>query len=447
MIVYIFADESTGGGLMAARASDHVPDADRALVDERITGLLAARSAATTPIAEFLEAQFDSGLASVDFPVGTGGLGVSASLQRDVSVRLYDAGAPSGYLRNPIGVGHAAPTIVQHGTVEQQERFLRPMFAQREIWCQLFSEPGAGSDLAGLSTRAVPDGDSWTVTGQKVWTSLAHVSRWAMLLARTDPDVPKHRGLTYFIADMTAPGVVVRPLRQLTGDAEFSEVFLDDVVIPDAHRVGAVGDGWRVAVTTLMNERVAMSGRMPARGSGLVGQAVRLWHRSTVRDDVLRDRLAASYIRAEAHRLTSLRAEVGRAEPGPEGAIGKLQTTENAMTIYDLILDLMGADGAIFDGYGEPGADLGVGVMADGGGLNAAGAFTEDYEMVPADRRELTIADLKYGYLRSRANGIEAGSSEIMRTVLAERMLGLPREARPDKDRPWSQVLKGGRGS
>ncbi|MEO5724440.1 MAG: acyl-CoA dehydrogenase family protein, partial [Ilumatobacteraceae bacterium] len=232
-----------------------VADADVRAVDERtveqrIDELLADYPPATTPVRRFLEAQFDLGLAWVDFPVGHGGLDAPGKLQERVIRRLYDAGAPSARLRNPIGIGHAAPTIAVHGTDAQRRRYLRPMFSGEETWCQLFSEPGAGSDLANVATRAVRDGDEWVVSGQKVWTSLARSSQQAMLLARTNPELPKHRGLTYFVLDMALAGVEVRPLRQMTGDAEFNEVFFDDVRIPDSARLGGVGDGWRVAVTT-----------------------------------------------------------------------------------------------------------------------------------------------------------------------------------------------------
>ena len=252
-------------------------ETDAALVEARLTQLLAAFPATTTSPDEFLRAQFDLGLAWVDYPEGCGGLGVSPKLQALVVNRLYEAGAPSARFRNPIGVGHAAPTIAVHGTDDQRTRYLRPLFSSEEFWCQLFSEPGAGSDLANLATRAVRDGDEWVINGQKVWTSLAHTAHQSLLLTRTDPLVPKHQGLTYFIIDMTTPGIDIRPLRQLTGDAEFNEVFLTDVRIPDSARLGAVNDGWRVAITTLMHEREANAATIAPRGSGVIGEAVRLY--------------------------------------------------------------------------------------------------------------------------------------------------------------------------
>ncbi len=179
------------------------------------------------------------------------------------------------YGRNPIGYGMGAPTLVAHGSDAQRARYLRPLFTGEEIWCQLFSEPGAGSDVASLATTAVRDGDEWIVNGQKVWTTLAHLSRWGMLIARTDPDAPKHKGMTYFVIDMQAPGVEVRPLRQMTGEAEFNEVFMTDVRIPDAERLGDVGEGWRVSLTTLMNERVSIGGAIPPREGGMIRVALR----------------------------------------------------------------------------------------------------------------------------------------------------------------------------
>ncbi|GAA4956033.1 hypothetical protein GCM10023238_23330 [Streptomyces heliomycini] len=241
---------------------------DAAALRRRTREFLSAHPPADTGRLDFLRARFDAGLAWVHFPEGLGGLGLPRSLQAVVDAELEAAGAPDNDPRRiGIGLGMAAPTILQYGTQEQKRRFLKPLWTGEEVWCQLFSEPGAGSDLAALGTRAVREGEHWVVNGQKVWTSSAHLARWAILIARTDPDVPKHRGITYFVCDMTDPGVEVRPLRQITGEAEFNEVFLTGVRVPDAHRLGEVGDGWRVAQTTLNNERVAIGGmRLPREG-------------------------------------------------------------------------------------------------------------------------------------------------------------------------------------
>src|SRR5260370_6797242 len=239
---------------------------------------LATCDPATVPPAEFLRARFDAGLAWVHFPAGLGGLGAPRALQTVADAEFAAAAAPTNHPeRIGIGLGMAAPTILAFGTDEQRTRWLRPLWTGEEVWCQLFSEPGAGSDLGGLATRAVRDGDDWLVTGQKVWASSAPVARWAVIVPRSDPDAPKHSGLTYFACDMTAPGVEVRPLRQLTGEAEFNEVFLTGVRIPDSHRLGAVGDGWRVAMATLMNERVAIGGAAVPREGGMIASAARTW--------------------------------------------------------------------------------------------------------------------------------------------------------------------------
>ena len=262
---------------MTKSVSTQAGSPDAAGLRERVQALLGAHDPATTDPLAFLRARFDAGLAWVHFPEGLGGLGAPRALQPVVDAELAAAGAPDNDPRRiGIGLGMAAPTILRYGTDEQKLRFLRPLWTGEEVWCQLFSEPGAGSDLAGLRTRAVrgPDGGDWTVDGQKVWTSSAHNARWAILIARTDPDVPKHQGITYFVCDMTDPGVEVRPLRQITGEAEFNEVFLTGVRIPDAHRLGEVGDGWRVAQATLMNERVAIGG-MVAAARGRHDRAVR----------------------------------------------------------------------------------------------------------------------------------------------------------------------------
>ncbi|HZI37714.1 MAG TPA: acyl-CoA dehydrogenase family protein, partial [Acidimicrobiia bacterium] len=316
--------------------------------------------------------------------------------------------------RNIIGHGMAAPTIVAHGTPEQRARYLKPLFAGQEIWCQLFSEPGAGSDLAGLSTRAVRDGDEWIVNGQKVWTTLAHIARFGLLVARTDPDVPKHRGLTYFILDMQAEGVDVRPLRQLTGDSEFNEVYMNDVRVPDDLRLGGEGEGWRVSMTTLMNERVAIGGGRAKRGSGAIAQAVDVWKSTGCDDPVRRDHLMKLWVAAEVNRLTNMRAgQLARAgTPGPEGSVGKLAFAELNQAISELCVDLMGAEGQLYTDYESPRRE-------------SVGFFT---------------GDPRYFFLRARANSIEGGTSEVLRNILGERVLGLPGEPRTDKDLPWRDV-------
>ena len=254
---------------------------------------------------EFRGAQYDRGLAWVHFPEGSGGLGLSPTLQRHVDGRLRAAGARAPHGTLFFGLSLAGPTVATHGSDELRPRALRPMFTGEEIWCQLFSEPGAGSDLAGLATRAVKDGDEWIVNGQKVWNTLAHLADRGMLVARTDPELPKHKGLTYFMVDMHAPGVEVRPLRQITGEAEFNEVYLTDVRIPDADRIGDIGDGWRVSMTTLMNERTTIGGASngATRRATPIAEAMDLWSKRTDKDPVLRDRLARLYVDFETLRF------------------------------------------------------------------------------------------------------------------------------------------------
>ena len=389
--------------------------AEEADVQRRVDDLLAAHPPGRTDRQAFLEAQFDAGLAWIAFPEGCGGLGLAPRLQRIVDTTLAKAGAAApDVARNIIGFGMAAPTIVAHGTPEQRARYLKPLFTGQEIWCQLFSEPGAGSDLAGLSTRAVRDGDEWIVNGQKVWTTLAHIARFGLLVARTDPDLPKHRGLTYFIFDMHAEGVDVRPLRQLTGDAEFNEVYMNDVRVPDDHRLGGEGEGWRVSMTTLMNERVAIGGGRAKRGSGAIAQAVDVWKSTGCDDPVRRNQLMKLWVAAEVNRLTNIRAgQLARAgTPGPEGSVGKLAFAELNQAISALCVDLMGAEGQLYTDYESPRRE-------------SVGFFT---------------GDPRYFFLRSRANSIEGGTSEVLRNILGERVLGLPGEPRTDKDLPWRDV-------
>jgi alkylation response protein AidB-like acyl-CoA dehydrogenase len=296
----------------------------------------------------------------------------------------------------------AAPTIVDHGTVAQQQRWLRPLYTCDEIWCQLFSEPGAGSDLASVRTTAAHDGEEWIVNGQKVWTTLGHRARWGLLLARTDAAKERHRGLTYFVCDMRQPGVEVRPLRQLTGDAEFNEVFLNDARVSDADRIGAVGDGWGVAMTTLMHERVSIGGVVQPRGTGPIASSVEAYDRSG-RPPAMRQRLLQLWVATEAARLTNLRALRlrERGTPGPEGSVAKLLFAELAQRVYDFTLDLMGADGMLFD---------------------------QGYAMTSPEESVMVGGEARYMFLRSRGNSIEGGTSEIMRNILGERVLGLPKE-------------------
>jgi alkylation response protein AidB-like acyl-CoA dehydrogenase len=397
-----------------SRATD-ATSTDEELVEAKIDALLAEHPPQSTSERDFLGAQFDAGLAFVHFPEGYGGLGVARRLQPVVSTRLRKAGAPTGAGRNAIGYGMAAPTILTTGSEAQRQRYLRPLFTCEEIWCQLFSEPGAGSDVASLSARAVKDGEEWILNGQKVWTTLAHTARFGMVLARTDPEAEKHNGITYFVVDMHAPGVEVRPLRQMTGDAEFNEVYFTDVRIPDSERLTEVGEGWRGALVTLMNERVSIAGTPPPRGSGAIASATNIWKDlpDEQRSPVKKDQLLRLWIEAEVQRLTRMRATAAAATgtPGPEGSLGKLAGAEFNKRIYDFCLDLTGADGMLYDSY----------------------------EMRrPEGANELSTT--ARNFLRSRANSIEGGTSEVMRNIIGERVLGLPGDVRVDKGVPWSRV-------
>ncbi|MRJ77306.1 acyl-CoA dehydrogenase [Aeromicrobium sp. SMF47] len=383
------------------------------LVRQRLETLLSGHPPASTDVRDFLGAQFDLGLAWVSYPEGRGGLGAPQELQSLIDRTLSDAGAPHPFTVNPIGYGMAAPTLLAFAAPDDLDQKLRPLLTGEEVWCQLFSEPSAGSDVAGLSTRAVRDGDEWVVTGQKVWTSLAHRATWGLLLARTDPTVPKHAGLTYFFIDMHAPGVEVRPLRQATGDAEFNEVFFTELRIPDSSRLGAVGEGWKVAITTLMNERVAIGGRMTPRGQGPIGEAVALWQEAG-RPEQLKDRLMGLWVRSEVLRLTNVRArELAKAggTAGPEGSTAKLLAGELNQDVYEFCVELLGPAGAL---------------------------YPETYEM--SGGADGARRDVRYGFLRSQANTIEGGTSEVMRNILGERVLGLPPEPRVDKDVPFNEI-------
>lgn len=395
---------------------------DIELVNDALDGLLSDFPPGTTDPKEFWGAQFDAGLAWVDFPVGDGGLGVSPSLRATVERRLADAEAPTwNRAANVLGIGMGSGVLVSHGTPEQRKRWLRPMFTMDEIWCQLFSEPGAGSDVAGLSTRAVKDGEEWILNGQKVWTTLAHLAKWGLVVTRTDPDQPKHRGMTYFVVDMEAEGVDIRPLYQITGEAEFNEVFFDDARVPDDQRIDDVGAGWRVAMTTLMNERVAIGGSTVARGSGTIGAAMDVWWSSGSGDTATRRELARLWGEVEALRLTTSRASQNATAgvPGPEGSTGKLAWADLNKEVTSFTVAMMGLDGA---------------TIPEGYTLEATTYDTREVERVMSPQRQ---------FLRARANSIEGGTSEIMRNILGERVLGLAGEPRVDKDLPWKDVPRG----
>jgi len=395
-------------------------DADLQTVEAAVDALLADHDPKVESYQEFRGHQFDAGLAWITNPEGRGGLSLAPQLQKVINKRLGDAGAPPTdpaqffmYL--------AGPTIVNHGDDAVQERFLRPMFTGEERWCQLFSEPGAGSDFAGLATKAVKDGEEWVVNGQKVWNTLAHVADWGMLVTRTDPNVPKHRGMTYFALDMKAAGVDVRPLRQITGEAEFNEVYMTDVRVPDAHRIGAEGEGWRAALTTLMNERTAIGGSGggggPRRGSGAIGHLVDIYKKNATDSTVDRDDVTQLWIRAEVLRLTNMRAaQMARSgNPGPEGSVGKAMMAFINQDIWEKAVDLQGM----------------------------AGQLDYDYTYRQPGSSDMIGSGAGYAFLRARANTIEGGTSEVMKNILGEQVLGLPGEPRVDKTIPWIEVPRG----
>ena len=345
------------------------------------------------------------------WPKEYGGLSGEVWMQQVIRTELVRYRLPT-IAMNLLGVGLAGPTLIAHGSEAQKERYLRKILSAEEIWCQLFSEPGSGSDLASLSTRAVRDGDEWVVNGQKVWTTIAQYAAFGMLLTRSDPDVPKHEGLTYFILDMKSPGVEIRPLRQMTGSSEFNEVFLSDVRIPDTNRVGSVGDGWRCARTTLMNERVALAGISLDPVSFVGGVRRDPWttyldqfpDRS---DPVVRQRLAQLYIESEVKEITTFRANSARLrgeEPGPEGAVNKVFNAE----------------------FNQRRSSFAV----DANGMRAVAWMADD---TGAQSRATT-------FLRARANTIEGGTSEVLRNQMAERILGLPRDVEVDKGVAWAEV-------
>jgi alkylation response protein AidB-like acyl-CoA dehydrogenase len=383
----------------------------------RVRTLLEEHNPATADPRDFLGARFDAGLAWVHFPRGCGGLDLPQTLQAHIDAELSAAGAPPpGGGKNIVGMGMAAPTIAAFGTEEQKRKFLRPLYIGNHIYCQLFSEPGAGSDLAAVATRAVRDGEDWIVNGQKVWTSMAQQAQMAILMPRTDPTVPKHKGITYFLCDMTVGGIDIRPLRQITGEAEFNEVFLTDVRVPDANRLGPEGDGWKVATTTLNHERVAIgSGSGVPREGGMIGKVTEGWRAEPqLRDPAMHDELMRLWVEAEVARLTGeqSRQRVAAGQSGPEGAGMKMSFARLAQAISGLELQLHTESGLRYD----------------------------DWTLRSPELVDLIGREPGYRYLRARGNSIEGGTSEILRNTIAERVLGLPPEHRVDKDTAWKDL-------
>ena len=396
-----------------------VQDSVEVLVKEKLDQLVSFAKNEDS-LAEVWGKQFDLGLAWVHFPEEAGGLGVDPKYQLLINETLRKEGISyQNRVANILGIGMGAPTIVEYGTPEQIKKYLRPMFTAEEIWCQMFSEPGSGSDLASLSTKAVDDGDGYIVNGQKVWTTLGHLAKYGLLVTRTDPEVPKHRGLTFFIVDMESEGVEVRPLRQITGEAEFNEIYFTDVKIPKENMLGELGDGWRVSLTVLMNERVAIGGNVRERGSGAPGHLIQLWKERQLEDPVIKDRLIQLWIEQESVRLTNMRATELREKgtPGPEGSTSKLYEAEINKASYEFGMELLGNDGLLFPrGYELTQPDLNF------------------------DNETFGFTDTQSLFLRSRANSIEGGTSEIMRNIIAERVLGLPSEPKLDKDKAWKDI-------
>ena len=411
MTLPITADTSTADAVDAVRqwVETTVPAAWRSAATEGPSALRAARSPAD--YRNWYPAFADSGLVAPTWLPQHGGLGIGNDVARAIETVL----APLRLTRlNPLGLNNAAAALFSHGTEEQRLRFLPPIVRNDEKWCQLFSEPGAGSDLASLATRAVRDGDDWLITGQKVWTTWADEADFAILLARTDPDAPKHKGITYFLLDMHQRGVDVRPLRQITGEAEFNEVFLDEARVPDAHRVGEINDGWRVSASTLSSERQMVSGS----GSGGMGRlggssAERLISlaRDTGRwdDPVMRSKIMRLWAQEQIRSWTNARVRAALSagqSPGAASSIGKVHQATLNQQIQDVMVDLLGT-------------------------AAVAWQTTDDPDALP---REV------HGMMRSLANSTEGGTTDINKNILGERVLGLPKEPDPWKGKPWKDI-------
>jgi alkylation response protein AidB-like acyl-CoA dehydrogenase len=329
----------------------------------------------------------EAGYAGLSWPQEYGGRGATMIEQAIFGEEMAKAKAPAP--ANILGLVMGGPVVIAHGTEEQKQRYLEPILSAEEIWCQGFSEPESGSDLASLKTKAVKSNGEWVVTGQKVWTTFAHHAKWCMLVARSDQDAPKHQGLTYFLMDMEQDGVQVRPLRQITGESEFNELFMEEARIPDENVIGGVGNGWQVAITTLMHERAGLGAASAASVKIALGQLIELAReRGADRDPIVRQKIASLLIEAEALRLNSWRGLTQIMKtgiPGPEGSLPKLQWAAVNQGLTELAVAIQGEEGL--------------------------------------DRE----SDWTYRFLRARANSIEGGTTEILKNIIAERVLGLPK--------------------
>jgi alkylation response protein AidB-like acyl-CoA dehydrogenase len=341
-----------------------------------------------------------AGWAGISWPREYGGRGATLIEQAIFVGEAAAQEAPSP--ANVLGLAMGGPVVIAHGTDEQKQRYLEPILTGEEIWCQGFSEPESGSDLASLKTRAVKDGDEWVVTGQKVWTTFAQYAKWCMLVARTDPDAPKHQGLTYFLMDMEQEGVEAKPLVQITGEGEFNEVFMEEARIPEANVVGEVGNGWSVAITTLMNERAGLAFGAIAQIQNALGRLAKLANEvrvnggSAADDSYYRQRIAQLHIEAETMRLNAYRGLTKTMQsgiPGPEGSLGKWQWADINQGLTELALEIEGAYAPLARG----------------------------------SKHAIDNGAWQYGFLRSRANSIEGGTTDILKNIIAERVLGLPR--------------------
>ena len=361
------------------------------------------------------------------------GLGADPIHQLLIDDELSSAGVRRPV--NPIGIGWAGPTLLYGGTAEQQQRYLPPLLSGEEFWCQLFSEPGSGSDLANLSTRAVRDGDEWVVNGQKIWTSGAQYAKFGILIARTDPDVPKHKGVSYFICPMDLPGIEIRPITEMTGGHTFNEVFFTDVRLPADNLVGREGDGWRLAKVTLGNERISLSSGGVLWGNGPTALEFidALKRRGPVQDPNVRQRVAQVYIEhslLDLIRLRTLTARLRGEQPGPEASIRKILADEHGQHVMGLVKDILGAEGMLTGAVGD--ADTGEFVPG-----------TDTRDLGPG-RPPANLADPSWhdGFLFSAALTSGGGTGEVQRNIVAERVLGLPHDVDVLSGMSWAETQR-----